>query len=126
MFGKYIQDDIRLRPNLTVNVGLRYEPATAISEVNGQASNLRNISDPTWTIGNPLIGNPTLKTFMPRLGFAWDPTGSGKTSIRAAAGMYDRPPRRISPITGSSVQLHSMRAARSPLTRILSSPISFP
>ena len=89
MFGFYVQDDIRLRPNFTLNVGLRYEPATAISEVNNQASNLRNITDPIYTIGNPLFGNPTLKTFMPRIGFAWDPTGSGKTSIRAAGGFYD-------------------------------------
>jgi hypothetical protein len=89
IFGVYFQDDLRLRSNLTVNLGVRYEPTTTMSEVNGLAANLRNLTDAQITTGNPMYQNPTKHNFAPRVGLAWDPTKSGKTSIRAGFGMFN-------------------------------------
>ena len=89
--GVYGQDDIRVLPNLTINIGMRYEIATVPTEVNGKIANLKNISDPNPTVGF-LFNNPTFKDFSPRLGFAWDPFKDGKTSIRAGFGIYDNLP----------------------------------
>jgi hypothetical protein len=86
--GAYVQDDIRLRSNMTMNVGLRYEMVTVPSEVNGKIANLQTISSPSPTVGL-FFKNPTLKDFSPRLGFAWDPFKDGKTSVRAGFGIYD-------------------------------------
>jgi Carboxypeptidase regulatory-like domain/TonB-dependent Receptor Plug Domain len=85
----YIQDDYRMFSNFTINLGVRYEMGTVITEVNGELANLRNLTDPTVTVGNPLYHNPTLKNFAPRVGFAWDPFKDGKTAIRGGFGMYD-------------------------------------
>ena len=41
IFGGYIQDDFRIRPNLTINLGVRYDMDTVIKEVNGKLANLR-------------------------------------------------------------------------------------
>src|SRR6266699_3491112 len=46
LLGGYIQDDWRVRHNLTLNVGLRYEMSTVLSEVQGKLSNLRSMTDP--------------------------------------------------------------------------------
>ncbi len=68
-FGTFIQDDWRIRPNLTLNLGMRYEAQTNVSNNNN---------------------------FAPRLGFAWSPdakggSGSGKTVVRGGFGIfYDR------------------------------------
>lgn len=89
VIGGYIQDDFRMRPNLTINLGLRYEMGTVPTEVNGEMSNLRNLTDSLPTTGNPYFHNPTLKNFAPRVGFAWDPFKDGKTAVRGGAGIFD-------------------------------------
>jgi hypothetical protein len=89
IIGAYIQDDYRIRPNFTVNLGVRYDMATVIKEVNGKLGNLRYITDPKVTTGDPYYNNPTMKNFAPRTGFSWDPFKDGKTAIRGGAGMFD-------------------------------------
>jgi Carboxypeptidase regulatory-like domain/TonB dependent receptor len=89
IIGAYIQDDFRIRPNLTLNLGVRYDMSTVIKEVNGKLANLRNLTDSTVTIGDPYYNNPTFKNFAPRIGFAWDPFKNGKTAIRGGVGMFD-------------------------------------
>ena len=88
LFAFFAQDDVRLKSNLTVNAGLRYEFVTVPTEVNGKISNLRNITDATLTIGDPWHSNPSLKNFAPRIGLAWDPFNTGKTSVRAGFGLF--------------------------------------
>jgi hypothetical protein len=89
LVGGYVQDDWRIRPYLTVNLGLRYEMTTVPNEVQGKLSNLRTMTSPTIFTGSPYFHNPTLRNFEPRIGLAWDPLGDGKTSVRSAFGFFD-------------------------------------
>src|ERR1700680_4819922 len=99
IFGLYLQDDWRWKPNLTLNLGLRYEMSSVPTETAGKIANLRNIGDPlpvcgTLKYGNcsgtgPFFANPTLHNFEPRFGFAWDPFRNGKTAVRGGMGLFD-------------------------------------
>ena len=111
LFAGYIQDDWRFRPNLTVNLGLRYEATTRPTDantvpgytVNGysvaadgfqEIVSLSNcLSGPTACgpigVNSPLLQNPTTKDFEPRIGLEWDPFKQGKTVVRAGFGMFD-------------------------------------
>jgi len=87
--GSYVQDDWRWRPNLTLNLGVRYEAATVPTEVQGKLTVLRDITDAQPHLGDPLFANPTLRNFEPRVGFSWDPFGDGKTTLSSGFGMFD-------------------------------------
>ncbi len=89
IFAGYMQDDYKFRPNLTVNLGLRYEMATVPTETRNQLATLATPTDAAPKLGSPYFQNPTRRNFEPRIGFAWDPFSDGKTSIRAAYGIYD-------------------------------------
>jgi hypothetical protein len=92
IYAGYVMDDWRARPNLTLNLGLRYEAATVPSEAHGKLSNLPSLTSTTPHLGDPFFSNPTKLDFEPRMGFAWDPKGSGKTSVRAGFGIFDNLP----------------------------------
>ena len=88
----YFQDDIHFRPNLTFNVGLRYEFGEVPYEIDGKLANLRMLSStafPDPHLGSPYFRNPTKNDWEPRIGVAWDPFKNGKSSVRAGFGMFD-------------------------------------
>jgi hypothetical protein len=82
----FVQDDWKVTPRLTVNLGLRYEWNGLPRDEKLQ--NLNAISnDPAFGL---IFRTPTTqkKNFAPRLGFAYDPFGSGRWSIRGGIGLF--------------------------------------
>lgn len=87
-FGAYVQDDWKLRPNLTLNLGLRYDLDINWYDQPEIQNNRTYLA--LKAIGSPygkLPQTPT-KDFSPRFGFAWDVTGNGKNVVRGGFGIY--------------------------------------
>jgi hypothetical protein len=97
----FLQDDFRLNGRVTLNLGLRWDVQTPGTDplnrfttyVPGQKSTV-NPAAPVGQLfyGDPGIERGVIKTawnhVSPRLGIVWDPAGDGRTSVRAAAGMF--------------------------------------
>jgi len=93
VFGAYLQDDWHIRQNLTLNLGIRYEPATNPTEAHDQFQLIRDFyNGGAVPVHNVFVTNPTLRNFEPRVGFAWDPFHNGKTAVRAGIGVFDTLP----------------------------------
>ena len=89
----YFEDTIRLRHNLTIDLGLRDEFTTGWNEESGRAANY--ITDGTGVLltaprysCSVYTQNNATHLFAPRVGLAWDVFGNGKTAIRAGFGTY--------------------------------------
>ena len=109
-FSLYAQDDYKIKSNLTLNLGVRYEPTTVLKDAQGRITDLAEITSTSPTCGvaftapipaqpgsscggvGPYYKNPTLRNFEPRIGFAWDPFKDGKSSVRGSFGIYDVDP----------------------------------
>jgi carboxypeptidase family protein len=87
----FVQDDWRATPHLTINLGLRYELNTVIKEDHnllGNFSPTAGLLQVGMQIKSPYNGDH--KDFAPRIGFAWDTTGNGRTVVRGGFGlMYE-------------------------------------
>ncbi len=120
--GFYAQDDFRLRSNLTLNLGLRYEFFTVPQEQHDQWSHLDNPqTSAAVTVSPETNNNSSLRNWSPRIGFAWDVKGDGKTAVRGGfALLYD-----IGQISGSMA--FQTLTAQPPFTinYILSNPAAF-
>jgi len=99
-FDWYGQDTWKVRPNLTLTLGLRYQLNGVPYEENANFSNL--LQDPSsfaagqpvvFTIVGPGTGksmyDPDYSDIEPRVGFFWDPWSNGKTAVRAALGVTE-------------------------------------
>jgi Carboxypeptidase regulatory-like domain/TonB dependent receptor len=89
-YAAFFQDDWRLAPRLTLNMGLRYELNTVMKEDNNLIGNFV----PTSATGLVQVGNGLSSpfngdhnNFAPRFGLAWDVKGDGKTVVRAGVGV---------------------------------------
>ena len=109
-YGIFAQDSFRLRPNLTLNYGLRYELNTVLHEAHGRLSSwwpqkYTTFLDPTDPniqsnltaleasgvvtqngVGGVYDGDHN--NFAPRIGLSWDPFGNGQTVLRAGYGVF--------------------------------------
>ncbi|HEX8880541.1 MAG TPA: carboxypeptidase-like regulatory domain-containing protein [Candidatus Acidoferrum sp.] len=105
-FSGYVQDDWKIKPRLTLNLGLRWEGLSTAHELNNFLSNFRGLEDGqpgpisiihpagTKNVGTPGVSSCTLVNcfsagnFAPRVSYAWDIFGNQKTVIRSGYGIY--------------------------------------
>jgi len=115
----FAQDSWKIKPNLTLNYGLRWELNTPLADVSGHVQTFRpgqsstvfpcdpaSVSDcssqtpvglvvPGDTGIPPGMTQTYYKAFAPRIGIAWSPGNSGKTSFRAGWGLFYNPVEQL-------------------------------
>jgi len=88
----YAQDEWKILPRLTLNIGVRYD---FISNPTTHEHPLNTIVNPPFgtyqRVPNVFASNPSLKNIDPRIGIAWDPFGDHKTAIRTGFGIFYDP-----------------------------------
>jgi hypothetical protein len=103
-FGPFVQDDYRIRPNLTINLGLRWDPNIAPTAKGGRGSAFvpgqQSVAYPGAPLGLIFPGDKGMTDSLmpnsygywePRVGLAWQPTFLPKTVVHAGFGMFTGP-----------------------------------
>ncbi len=97
----FAQDDFRVNSRLTLNLGLRWDvqtpPTDPYNRVVNYVPGLKSTVNPIAPVGAQFYGDPgverggipvSYRHFSPRIGFAWDTFGNGRTSIRGGFGIF--------------------------------------
>lgn len=100
-YGFFLQDSYRIQPRMTINLGLRYDLATPPVEAHDRlvawVPNVQSTVVPSAPLGMLFPGDNGIPRgivdlrkhhLSPRVGLVWDPFGSGKTAVRAGAGVF--------------------------------------
>jgi len=92
IWAGYINDSWRYSSRLNLNLGLRYEMSTIPTEAHDQFLAVLTPGGPLVNVKKLFNRNPTTRNFEPRVGFAYDVFGNGKTAFRGGFGIYDALP----------------------------------
>src|SRR6185369_8877468 len=92
--GFFVQDSYRMRPTLTLELGLRYEWNMTPTERYDRFITFDSLTASLIRVGTDVddVYHQNNKNWQPRVGFAWDPFGDGKTSVRAAYALQSDQP----------------------------------
>ncbi|MBS1822244.1 MAG: TonB-dependent receptor [Acidobacteria bacterium] len=97
MMAYFLNDEWKVRPNLALNVGIRWEHNTVL---HAQEGNVQNFDIATLSLlpASTPFYQPSYVDWAPRVGFNWDPTGKGVTSVKGGFGLFFLPISPGSPL----------------------------
>jgi hypothetical protein len=129
--GLYVQDEIKLKPNFSLRLGVREEMTSGWNEALGHSANY--VYDANGIVQtDPQIGtsaflkNNARMLWEPRIGIAWDPNGSGKWSVRAGVGIYNDLQDNLAHRLNADPPFNArLTIANTPLLTIMQNPIPF-
>ncbi len=144
-WGVYVQDDVKLNSKLSVHAGIRWEPFLPAADKQSQINHFSQANFAAGQVSKVFVNAPAGEEFIgdagvprsfasskytdfePRVGIAWDPTGSGKQSIRSSYSIfYDYPEMNYSTHPGQGAPWGSTVTLTTPTNGLTAPYTTYP